>query len=207
MNLSRLFFTLFLPLAALPALRAQETPAQWSQFAQELAAKNSRIETITCRFDQTRQSALLTQPAQQSGQFYYKHPERMRLSFANHDCVVLSGGTLLTVTNGRRNVVKSSASPMFREVERIMTACMRGDVEALTNSFTPSLQQNATQYLVTLTPRRNNRLKNILLTFSKQDMSLDALQFIEPSGDYLRYTFRDKRFNTPVEDTLFEIKN
>lgn len=212
MKVKHLIWGLILFAGLAPAATVEaRTPAEtqeseaWTRFGEDLAAKSRDRQTIACRFVQLRKSAALKAEVRKEGTFHYKRPERMRLLFADGDCITMNGPDLLQVSGGRRTVVRMQSNPMFRELQRILTACMTADVEQLTVSFLPSLRETGEQYELTLTPRRKNRLKNIVLTFAERDMSLDALQMNEPSGDYILYRFSDKQFDGPVADRLFEI--
>ena len=197
---------LMLLLAVLPeALCAQETESR-QRFEEELAVKSREIRTIACRFEQVRESAVLKDAVRKTGVFHYKRPERMRLFFTDGDCITMNGTDFLLLTSGRRTLVKMQSNPMLRELQRILVACMTGDMERLAAGFVATLHETGEHYELTLAPRRKNRLKSIGLLFAKKDMSLDALRMDEASGDCLTYRFSDKRFDEPIADELFEIE-
>ena len=193
-------------LSVLPAALCAQEAESWRHFEEALAAKSREISTIVCRFEQVRKSAVLKEEVRKTGEFHYKRPERMRLLFADGDRITMNRSDFLLVESGRKTVVKMQSNPMLRELQRILVACMTADIEQLAAGFAPELSEMSEQYELSLVPRRKNRLERIVLTFSKGDMSLDALRMIEVSGDCIFYRFSDKRFDGPVADELFEIE-
>lgn len=201
MKIRHLFLLLFAGLSA--PLAAQTADPEWSRFANELKRKSRDIQTIECRFTQTRRAAVLKQEVSKQGTFSYKRPEQIRLLFADGDCIVMNGDRFRLVSGGKTTLVKTQSNPMLRELRRTLAACMTGDLDALTTAFAPRLTDRGGHYELRLVPRRKQRLAEMLLVISKRDMSLDALRMTETSGDYLHYAFTDKRFNGPIADETF----
>lgn len=202
MKFKHLLLLLFAGLAT-PLAAQTSGSSEWSRFADELERRNRDIRTIECRFTQTRRAAVLKQESRKSGTFSYKRPERLRLLFADGDCITMNGDRFRIVNSGKATLVKTQSNPMLRELRRTLAACMTGDLDALTAGFAPELTDRGECYELRLVPRRKQRLAEMLLVISKRDMSLDALRMTDTSGDYLHYDFTDKRFNGPVDDETF----
>jgi outer membrane lipoprotein carrier protein len=83
---------------------------------------------------------------------------------------------------------------------------MTGDLDAVSTGFEINVVENSRTYDITLTPLKDRAMtmvKDIEMIFDRSDMSLSVLKMNEPSGDYVKYTFINKRFNTIVNENLF----
>lgn len=187
----------------------QESSDVWLQFAQELRASNDSLQTIRCSFTQTRSMAMLVNDVKKSGKFYYKQPGRTLLAYDDGDFIRMTPAMFEMSTAGRLTRIKVSANPMMGEMNRILAACIAGDVDQITAGFDVTLTRNSAECVVCLTPqskRAASRMAKMELAFDLNDMSLARLKMVEPSGDYTQYNFYDKKFNATVDDSLFEIE-
>ena len=188
------------------SLRAQENTAEWKLFETELLEKNSQIQTISCKFEQTRQTSVLKEAVRKTGDFYYKRPDNIRLGFSDGDDITMNGEYFRITSSGKTSVVKMQSNPMLKELKRILSSCMSADISGLTAGFVPKLAVKEDQYELELTPKRRTNLKSLLLVFSRKDMSLDMLKMTEHSEDYTLYRFSGKRFDLPLQDGIFKIE-
>ena len=188
------------------ALQAQENTPEWQMFESELLEKNSKVETISCKFEQIRKTAVLKEAVRKTGDFYYKRPDNIRLGFSDGDDITMNGEYFRITSSGKTSVVKMQSNPMLKELKRILSSCMAADLSGLTAGFVPKLEVKEKHYELELQPKRKTGLKSLLLVFSKKDMSLDMLKMTEHSDDYTLYRFSGKRFGNPVPDGLFKIE-
>lgn len=186
-------------------VRAQSSEALQRRFAEELAQKSVRIESIVCRFDQTRVMSILANEVTKSGEFTYLRPEMIRLAFDDGDYIIMTESHFRMRSGGKQSDVKINSNPQLKELKRLLSACMSGDVSQITAGFKSELQQTSTHYTMLLTPlkARQGRVARIHLKFNREDMSLEELRMEEQSGDYTHYSFEGKRFNTAVDKSQF----
>lgn len=168
------------------------------EFERELKAKSVGITSIDAEMTQTREVAVLADVVKKEGDFHFQAPNNILLSFDDGDYIKLSA-EWFEMKSGA-NVTKRSASsnPMFKQLGAMLTACMSGDVESIAKGFTPTITKGDKEWCVVLKPERGKgvaKIAEVELIFDRKDMSLDSLKMVEKSGDYTKYTFRNKQFN------------
>ncbi|MEG1585792.1 MAG: outer membrane lipoprotein carrier protein LolA [Bacteroidales bacterium] len=185
---------------------------QRAKLQQQLTEKSDETNTISCQFKQTKQMAVLAIPSISSGCFYYKKEAKICLEYAlpKGDKLVMSGDDFLIISNGKRNSADARSNPMMRGLKNLLVACMSGDIAQVSAGAKSQLEyaQTETQYLITVRmdhKRKKAYIKEIILCFEKSDLSLSSLKMIDPSGDFTLYEFDQKRFNEPVNESLFKI--
>ena len=179
------------------------------QFAKELVAKSCTVQTIVCDFTETRHMDVMAKDLDRIGQFHYKTPSQMRLDFTSGDWIIMTEEAFSMRTNGRTSTTRVTANPMLRQVRNVCGACMTGNIERLMGSGRVTITQNKNGYRVELVPSSRSALKyvnRIVLDFDRTDMTLEMLRMEQPSGDYMQYVFRNKKLNTTVKSSLFDIQ-
>lgn len=177
-----------------------------SAFTKELAAKSTAIESICCRFEQVRSMQLLKEDVRQEGDFYYLRPDRILLSFDNKDYICMTQTHFQLQTAGVKQRVKLQSNPMLRELNRILSAAMQGDVKSLSAGFIPTVRDEGDCFEVELRPAKGRmaaRVQSITMHFERATMSLTLLRMAEPSGDATTYRFFRKRFNEKIDSQIF----
>lgn len=184
-------------------LKAGETELE---FEKKLREKSVEITTIKCDFRQVRTMAVLADDAAKVGKFTYKRPGNILLAFDDGDYIRMSEIDFSIRNAGVVTDVKVGANPMLKELKRMLSACMTGDIAAMSSGFNMTVSENDGSYIVELTPikgRGSARMKAVTMYFDKSDMSLSGLVLEEPSGDSIRYEFSNKKFNVEVSEETF----
>lgn len=197
--------SLLLGMGAMEPLRAQVG----KEFADRLARRSAGINTIVCDFVETRHVSVLAQPVVRKGRFFYKREGNICLLYdaPAGDMIVMSGGRFKMVTGGKKTVVGMNSNPMLRQMNGMFAACMTGDVGLLETGAKTTYSQNGSEYMVEIVPSRGQSraaVSRIILSFDRDDMTLDRMRLDEPGGDYTLYEFNGKRFNEEVDDDWFD---
>ncbi len=193
-------------LLAAVALKAQE-----ADFAERLKTVSAATETIECGFTLTRTMSFAAADVVSEGRFYYLRGGGISLDFTKPagDRITMGRERFRIVSSGKTSVVKVDSNPMLRQLQKMLTACMTGDVEALKEGSKLTFKDGGENFIVTLTPsdrKAGKMVKLITLTFEKQNMSLVTLRMEEASGDVSQYRFFDKKFNGKIDPARFEVK-
>jgi outer membrane lipoprotein-sorting protein len=180
---------------AVAAARAQE-----ADFEEKLKTVSAATETIECDFTLTRTMSFASGDVVSEGRFHYLRGEGISLDFTKPagDRIKMGRERFEITSGGKTSVVKIDSNPMLRQLQRMLTACMTGDVATLRQGSQFALRDEGANFVVTLTPtdrRAKGMVKLITLTFEKQNMSLNALRMEEASGDVSLYRFFNKKFN------------
>jgi outer membrane lipoprotein-sorting protein len=122
--------------------------------------------------------------------------------------IVMNGVKFKIQTNGKATVVKMNSNPMMRQMGDMLTACMTGNLNLFGNQSVSEYFENQSHYTVVITPtnrRVKSYLKQIVLRFDKDNMTLSSMRMNENDTDYTLYEFSDKRLNANVDDDKFKI--
>lgn len=180
-------------------------------FEARLAEVSAATETIECDFTLTKTMAFMASDVVSQGRFYYLRSVGISLDFSEPagDRITMGRDKFRITSAGRTNVVSVTSNPMLRQLQRMLTACMTGDVAMLREGSRMSWTEEDDYYVVTLTPdnrRARNMVKQIVLTFEKENMSLEKLRMEEASGDVSEYGFYNKTFNGGTDPARFDIR-
>lgn len=202
----RLYIAAFFLLAGF-SVCAQEATVE-RIFQEELRSKNEQVTTIKSEFSQVREMAVLASKVSKKGTFYFAKPGNMLLAFADGDYIKMTG-EWFEMKNGA-NVVTTNvaANPAMRNLSSILSACVAGDFNKMSNGFQVSYEQTTSEWVVKLLPQRGkaaSKIACIEIRFDKSDMSLNLLKMAEKNGDYTAYTFTKKQLNTTINSELFNI--
>ena len=177
-------------------------------FKSELKKKNEAIESIKCKFTQTREVSYLAKPISKAGEFYYLKPNNMLLSFNNGEFIKMSGEWFEMKMAGNVVATKVSANPMLKNLNSILSACVVGDFDKMSSGFAVCYEQSDKEWTITLTPQHGKaaaKVSQIVVVFDKSDMSLSLLKVVEKKGDYTAYSFTNKQFNITIDTQIFNI--
>jgi outer membrane lipoprotein-sorting protein len=198
--------------AAVAGAKAQnggQTPD--ADFAERLKTVSAATETIECDFTLTRTMSFAAGDVVSEGRFYYLRGGGISLEFTKPagDRITMGRERFRIVSSGRTSIVKVDSNPALKQLQKMLTACMTGDVALLGQGSTLAFEDEGAEFVVTITPtdrRARNMVRKITLTFEKKNMSLTTLGMEEASGDSSRYRFFNKKFNAKIDPSRFEVK-
>lgn len=180
-----------------------------AQFAQELKEKCRDVKSIECKFIQTRSVSVLTQDADKGGKYYFLQPYNVLLIFEDGDYIKITSTIFEIKQNGHISATKTTANPMLKSLNRMLSACISGDASQITSGFDTEITANDSEFTLRLLPlrgRANKKAIETFLIFNRKDMALKMMKMTGPSGDFLQYKFYDVKYNTIISPSLFDIK-
>ena len=121
--------------------------------------------------------------------------------------MVMNGDKMLVKDGDKENRINMKSNKLFQQINRVMVDCIRGTVLD-SKDFTTQIFENESTYLIEMTPvvkTIKELFQTVLLTIDKKDYSVQSLQMNEPSGDYTRMIFLDKKMNTTIPDEIFSL--
>ena len=179
-------------------------------FSERLKSASDRTQTIICDFEQVKYMSVLANTNKSKGRFFYKKAQKICLEYTNPqgNLIVMNGVKFKIQTNGKATVVKMNSNPMMRQMGNMLTACMTGNLDLFGNQSVSEYYENQSYYTVVISPtnrRVKSYLKQIVLRFDKDDMTLSSMKMNENDTDYTLYEFSGKRLNGNVDDDKFNI--
>ncbi|MDR1671679.1 MAG: outer membrane lipoprotein carrier protein LolA [Alistipes sp.] len=209
--MKKIIITLTYIAATLVAATAR---GQEADFADRLRVASATTRTIECDFTLTRTMSFMVSDVVSSGRFHYLRGENggggIALDFIEPegDRITMNPERFSITTGGKTSVVAVDSNPMLRQLQRMLTACMTGDLDMLREGSDIAFADKGDTFGVIITPkerRARSMVRRITLTFEKQHMSLTTLRMEEASGDVSQYKFFNKTFNGAVDPARFAI--
>ncbi|MDR2038096.1 MAG: outer membrane lipoprotein carrier protein LolA [Bacteroidales bacterium] len=204
-----LFFFTFLLIAFYCC--AQKSPVtDLDKFAQKLSDGTRKQKTIESDFIQYKEMEIMEETLTSSGKFYFRDDDVVSLKYTSPEpyLIVVNGEKVKIETNGKKNIYNTSSNPMVTTMQSMFSACLSGDFTR-SKDYALAVFQDDSGYLIEIEPQ-NRKIKKYIqkieVIFDKNDFSVNQLIVREPSGDFTKHVFFNKKFNTPLSDQLFEIK-
>lgn len=179
-------------------------------FSERLKNASERTQTITCDFEQVKYMSVLAKSNKSKGKFFYKKAQKICLDYSvpQGNMVVMNGAKFKIQTNGKATVVRMNSNPMMRQMGNMLTACMTGNLNLFGSQAVTEYYENQSYYTVVISPtnrRVKGYLRQIVLRFDKDDMTLSSMRMNENDTDYTLYEFSGKRLNANVDEDKFKI--
>ena len=179
---------------------------------QRMRLAHDTLETLHAGFTQTKQSALLIEPEQSEGEFFYAAPDRIRWEYLRpeHISLVVADRVMTTWYRDMGQVEKARVGEQSDRVFRYLGA--GASLDALVKYFRVTLHLPPSRLdplWLELTPRFERVAKRI----QRLDLWLDPslylpvrLKFVEGDGDVTEYAFQNLRRNEGIPAERFELE-
>ncbi|MCF2489003.1 outer membrane lipoprotein carrier protein LolA [Dyadobacter sp. CY347] len=173
---------------------------------QDLRNASQAVNSIQAAFTEEKFLAVLKDPEQSSGHFYYEKNDKMRWEQKTPvKYVILINGDKLRVQEAGKEKNVGQAGRMAAQIKELMMGLVNGDFQQ-NKAFAQTCMESPDQYMIVLTPI-SRRLKNIYskitMVFPKNTLHLKELSFFEKGGDKSVMKFQNEKFNRPIDDNLF----
>lgn len=197
-------FTLFLPQTG---SAAQPETA----FLSQLKDRAKTIHSIRSDFTQEKHLAMFDEVLVSTGRFAFARPSSLRWEYTKP----FGAGFLLHNGNGiewdqatgteREFSLKSS--PAMSMIARQIMAWTTFDITWLQAQYEIRQQTESPLSLELIPSSETARafIKHLLVTFSKDNVTIDTLELHESDGDFTRILFTSTEINTPLPKTTFTI--
>ncbi len=184
------------------------TPNEITAFQQSLK-QVAEIKTLAADFVQYKHMSFMKKPVESSGQLFVKHPDRLSWSYTApfHYKMVFKNNKIWINDEGKKRTIDLGNNKQFEKISKLMATGMHGG-NYDEKEFTVSYFKNNDEPVVKLIPKLSEAKKyiqEIVLTFSKTDKQLQEVKLIEPSNDYTRFVLKNKKINTDIHDSVFNL--
>lgn len=199
----------------LPAQNDMRPVSDVAVLSNRIAQGLQKLTSLTCDFKQTKHSDMLDQDIVSEGKFYYKKENKLRMDYHRpvQYRLVVNGDKIGISQNGKTNVYPIGRNKVMREINRLITACMTGNLHAMQPTYDLHYFENSQTYLIKAHPLHTtikNMLTEIHIYLDKQDLSVVRLKLLESStgieSNYTEYSFTNRQPNSTVSDAYFTLK-
>lgn len=159
----------------------------------EIVSYAERIEQLSCDFVMTKQSKMFNEASDSYGHMQFNKPDKIILENTApvRSVMTIEGEKIqLTDESGTRNM--AAGSGMAKGIRSLLLGSISGENLSDTKTFTISVEENATEWVVTLIPRRQQMkqmLSGIVINFDKTLRTANSITLSEASGDTSKISF------------------
>lgn len=209
-KLINIIITIFI-LPAILFCQGEFKPVQDKEtFKKNLSINSSKVKSIESDILQEKNMSILKDKIKSKGKFYFKKSNQLRWEYNSPvKYMIIFNGDKITVTDeNKTSYFDAKSNQMFKKISEIMTASVQGNI-ADNSDFTVNYTENSGHYLLKMIPQSKmmkEYFKYINVFINKKDWSADRLELFEPSGDYTKIDFQNKKINQPISDEKFNIK-
>lgn len=180
------------------------------QFKREFALAAQKTQSIKSDFVQEKHLSLLSDKITSKGKFWFKKENKVRMEYASptYYLMIINGKNVRIKDARTDKSISTGGNKLFEQISRITADCVQGNV--LNNKdFTAKVQENASQYLLQLTPVARGMkefFSSIELLVDKKDLGVVKIVMHEASGDRTEMIFTKKELNAAIPDEMFALK-
>lgn len=197
-------------LAGAVAAFAVEPRADAGPVLEALSRSAAGVETMTCRFVQTKHLSLLADKMVSQGTMAFSRPGRLRWEYTSpYSYRFVSDGSKVLVGNDERsNVMDAAANRMFGQIARVMIATVTGSIAESRADFDIAVSGRSPARVLTLTPKRREikqLLKSVDVILDETAGTVSGITLREKNGDVTEIVLTDIILNKPLDASLFAI--
>ncbi|WP_433834592.1 LolA family protein [Flavobacterium anhuiense] len=192
------------------SLFAQEqkmTAAEISQFKEDVNVVAKKIKTLSTDFIQYKHLDFLSKDIETSGKMVFKEPALLSWQYKKpyNYSIVFKNGKILINDEGKKSAVDIGNSKIFARINKLIVGSVSGnmfDDKEFTISYFKVKGQNLAKFIpkdATL----KKYIKQIELTFDKEEATVVQVKLLESSEDYTRIVLKNKVINAKIDDSVF----
>lgn len=180
-------------------------------FEKRLLQEAKTVQSIESDFTQVKFLDVLDTKVTSKGKFFYKKTNMICMDYARpmNYLIVINGGKLKIVSDGKKNVMNLTSNKMMKEMQGMLTACMVGDLSQMSSNYRQEYFEDSNYYLVRIKPLSRTvqaYINSIQIYLDKRDMSVHKLRMSETAANYTEYTFYNKKFNSLRDEAKFSVR-
>jgi outer membrane lipoprotein carrier protein len=178
-----------------------------SSFKQSVAVVSKKIKTLSTDFVQYKHMDFLSKDIESSGKMIFKEPNLLLWQYKKpyNYSIVFKNGKILINNEGKKSATDASGSKVFGKLNKLIVGSISGDMfddKEFTISYFKSKGNNITKFIpkdATL----KKYIKQIELTFDKEDATVIQVKLLESSEDFTRIVLTNKILNAKIDDAVF----
>lgn len=209
MRIKIFILLIFLNVCSFKSL-AQEQKMNESEivvFKQSVAVVSKKIKTLSTDFVQYKHLDFLSKDIETSGKMVFKEPNLLLWQYKKpySYSIVFKNGKILINDEGKKSAVDIRNSKLFGKINKLIVGSVSGDLfddKEFSISYFKNKDQNVTKFIpkdATL----KKYIKQIELTFDKEDATVVQVKLLESSADFTRIVLKNKIINAKVDEASF----
>ncbi|WP_348822375.1 outer membrane lipoprotein carrier protein LolA [Flavobacterium aestuarii] len=176
-------------------------------FKQSVAIVSKKIKTLSTDFVQYKHLDFLSKDIETSGKMIFKEPYSLLWQYKKpyNYSIVFKNGKILINDEGKKSAVDIGSSKLFGKINKLIVGSVSGDLFD-DKEFSISYFKNKDQNIAKFIPKDatlKKYIKQIDLTFDKEDATVIQVKLLESSADYTRIVLKNKVINAKVDEASF----
>jgi outer membrane lipoprotein carrier protein len=206
-KLYSLFLYLTLSTSSAFAQEQKMTAAEIAAFKQDVTVVAKKIKTLSTDFVQYKHMDFLSKDIETSGKMVFKEPALLQWQYKKpyNYTIVFKNGKILINDEGKKSAVDIGNSKIFGRINKLIVGSVSGnmfDDKEFSISYFKLKGQNLAKFIpkdATL----KKYIKQIELTFDKEEATVVQVKLLESSDDYTRIVLKNKVINAKIDDSVF----
>ena len=182
----------------------------WADNWEQIRLQAEKTTSVSARFTQKKEMAILAKPLLSEGRFYFKSPDSVRWEYLRpvRSVLMMHQGDIRRYVKGEKGFSEDASArmPGMKIVFQEITAWSKGRFDQ-NRSFTATLKTGKAPMIV-LTPKEKglaNMIKRIEITLSGEKAgAIKTIRIIESEEASTWLEFKDIEINKGVDDSLFK---
>lgn len=176
-------------------------------FKQSVAVVAKKIKTLSSDFVQYKHLDFLSKDIETSGKMNFKEPNMVQWQYKKpyNYSVIFRNGKILINDEGKKNTMDVSSSKIFAKINKLIVGSVSGDMfddKEFSITYFKTKTNNVTRF-IPKDASLKKYIKQIELTFDKEDATVIQVKLLESSEDFTRIILKNKIINAKIEDSVF----
>lgn len=169
-----------------------------------------KVTSIKSDFEQHKVLSMLEETLISEGNFLYKKENNVKWQYTSpfEYTIIIANGKFMINNEGRISEFDLNSNEMFRQINNMIITAISGDFID-NDDFSVIFKENSNFYLAELVPVEetvSEMLEAINIYFSKENLGVEKVKFIEPGDDYTLIVFKNREQNITLNNNEFQIK-
>lgn len=205
---SKMYLFAFLLVAAGSLAQEQKmSESEIAAFKQAVNTVAKKITTLTTDFTQYKHMDFLAKDIETSGKMYFSEPNMLKWQYKKpyNYSIIFKNGKILIDDEGKKSSVDIGNSKVFAKINKLIVGSVSGNMFD-DKEFTISFFRTKTNTITRLFPKDaalKKYIKQIELTFDKEDNTVVQVKLIESSEDFTRIVLKNKILNAKIDTSVF----
>lgn len=153
----------------------------------EICSSAACIEALSCDFVQKVQSAMLSGTMDSYGHMEFTQPDKLRWEYTSpvSRALIIDGDKAQLINENGANVLDAGSNKMVKAMSTMILGSISGESLNDTKTFATSVEENATEWVVSMTPRRQHirqMFASIVICFDKKQHTANSITLTDASG-------------------------
>ncbi len=176
-------------------------------FKQNVKEVSKKIKTLSTDFVQYKHLDFLSKDIESSGKMIFATPSMLQWQYKKpyNYSILFKNGKILIDDEGKKSAVDVGSSKIFGKINKLIVGSVSGDMFD-DKEFSISYFKNKTNTIARFIPKDANLkkyIKQIELTFDKEDFTVIQVKLLESSEDFTRIVLKNKVLNAKIDNSIF----